>query len=690
MDNQNENATRAGVAASDTSNSNQVTANDSTISKPWGLEVIPGNIPEYLRNTISWVVWIAVYAGGKYKKIPKRPSNPKYGASINNPDHFTDFEKAYLAYVENPMLSGIGFALINPLQMLVGIDLDGCVSDGVIQPWAQKIVDSFNTYWELSPSGKGLRGFGQGVLPGNSFNNQKRGIEMYGGDSPRFLTMTGHRLASAEHDVWFLDQYTLNKLCNDYCTSTEVDVKDEPMPALLTACPVIQGISSAHTDFLECGSLPEKYPSRSEAVMGCLMALYGVNYNDQQVFNIAVKHLVDYGLDHRQQDHDKAIKFLWKECLKAKAKVFGTDEFEDLTESAVLSVGLDAVFPVSAWEGQQVEVKEWLVGDWVPMGSVTGLYGDGGVCKTHLVQDLQTCIASGTPFFGLNVKQGPALGIYCEDSVDDLHRRQNCINDKYMLTHSELENSYISSRIGEDNLLMAFDGKDAGRLTAFWEQLNRTITELQPILVIVDTAADTFGGNENIRSQVRQYVQHALGRLAIQHNCAVLLCAHPSVAGMTSGQGTSGSTAWNNSVRSRLYLTQDTDLPDLKILTKKKANYASSGDVLRMYYRDGALVPDTAAAGLIAEPDKIAQNIFMQLLQAAVARKEHVSNSKQGRYAPKVFLDRAHRRGWIDVTRAQLEKAMEYLMDTNQIRLERHQYASRNSSWLVIMEDENS
>lgn len=89
-------------------------------SKPWGLEVIPGKLPESLSSIISWVVWIAVHVGGKYKKIPKRPSNPKYGASINNPDHFTDFNKAMQAYFENTMLSGVGFVLCNPKDNLKG------------------------------------------------------------------------------------------------------------------------------------------------------------------------------------------------------------------------------------------------------------------------------------------------------------------------------------------------------------------------------------------------------------------------------------------------------------------------------------------------------------------------------------------------------------------------------------------
>jgi hypothetical protein len=77
----------------------------------------------------------------------------------------------------------------------------------------------------------------------------------------------------------------------------------------------------------------------------------------------------------------------------------------------------------------------------------------------------------------------------------------------------------------------------------------------QPAVVILDTLADLFPDNENDRAQARQFVG-MLSAIAIKYKCAVILLAHPSPAGLNNGTGTSGSTGWNNSVRSRLYLTR--------------------------------------------------------------------------------------------------------------------------------------
>ena len=104
------------------------------------------------------------------------------------------------------------------------------------------------------------------------------------------------------------------------------------------------------------------------------------------------------------------------------------------------------------------------------------------------------------------------------------------------------------------------------------------------MLIALDTAADMFGGNENDRSQVRQFIGLLRG-LAITANAGVLLASHPSLSGITTDSGLSGSTGWHNSVRSRLYFKAakaaegDKANPDLRELEVRKNNYGPSGEV---------------------------------------------------------------------------------------------------------------
>lgn len=251
--------------------------------------------------------------------------------------------------------------------------------------------------------------------------------------------------------------------------------------------------------------------------------------------------------------------------------------------------------------------RQWIVPDWIPRATVTALYGDGGVGKSLLAQQLLTCTALGEPWLGLEVAKGRALGIFCEDDAAELQRRQEAINHALGTAMADLGDLRLMSRLGDDNVLMDFTGSDTGVLTDFFNDLDATMAKFRPALAALDTAADLFGGNENVRPQVRRFVGACLGRLALRHDCAVLLLAHPSSAGLANGSGTGGSTAWNNTVRSRLYLDRqkaeggEPADPDARLLSRMKANYAPADARIDLRWQRGAFCrPD--AASHIADP----------------------------------------------------------------------------------------
>ena len=661
------------------------------LEKAWGLEVNPDQIPGTLKKLNNWIIWTAVHKGSHVDKVPKRPDNPRLGCSINQNTHLTTFADAYAAHVAHAMSSGVGFVM-NKEEGLFGIDIDNCIdAQGNIEKWAQYLVDNINTYWELSPSQRGLRAFVIGALPGKSFINRQQGLEMYGGDSARFLTVTGHRIGDTS-DIKSLPAEKIEKLYKRYSTATP-DGEELPMPEELQDCPDFQALPEHHFEFLTEQTVDARYPSRSEALLGATMALYRLGYTDAQVFTTLVFQAIDVALDHRRQDPDRARKYLWDTCLKSRALAGAgsvVDEFdiviEKENEKQSFDISAGTVFAAASWQGQTVQKKEWLLDQWIPIGNVTALYGDGGVGKSLLSLDLQTAVATGNKFFDIATRQAGALGIYCEDSVDDLHMRQDGINSKYMVNFDNLTSSFISSRLGQDNLMMTFDGKDRGSATSFHESVCRFLTQHPDIrLVVIDTAADTFGGNENIRPQVRQFVQNCLGHIALTYNVALVLCAHPSVAGMN--QGTGGSTAWSNSVRSRLFLQRDPELPELRILTKKKSNYSTSGDIKRMIWKDGAFVPEMMAQDVINEPDKAMRQAFVSLLTEATARRTSVSTSVRGNYAPRVLATMARNAGRDDISVPRLARAMEQLLARRQIEVVA---ANQGRTSRLVIKDENT
>jgi putative DNA primase/helicase len=88
------------------------------------------------------------------------------------------------------MFAGIGYVMTGQ-QEVVGVDLDHCVEGGVVAPWAAEVVAQLDSYAEISPSGTGLRVMVRGEVP-SDWVNHEIGIEIYGGNEARFLTITGN------------------------------------------------------------------------------------------------------------------------------------------------------------------------------------------------------------------------------------------------------------------------------------------------------------------------------------------------------------------------------------------------------------------------------------------------------------------------------------------------------------------
>ena len=349
----------------------------------------------------------------------------------------------------------------------------------------------------------------------------------------------------------------------------------------------------------------------------------------------------------------------------------------------------------TGWQDRAIPSRRWIVKNWLPYNHVTALYGDGGLGKSLIAQLLSTAAGLGKSWLGIPIEQIRVLGFFCEDTQDELQRRQAHINKAYGCDFSDLENLRMISGVGENNILMDFPKDGTGNFTELYNKITEAARNFGAQLVIIDTAADTFGGNENSRVQVRQFI-NGLNKLALEIDGAVLLCAHPSVAGMASGRGDGGNTAWNNSVRSRLYLTRPQPEdgapidPDARILSRKKSNYArTGGDDMILKWQDGVFVPQTLSHGLGAidhtERHKHADAAFLRALDDFEAQGRHVSSSnRSGNYAPKKMVLNSHCRGF---NKRELEQAMERLFEAGTIREDTYGRPSNQSRKIVKIPD---
>jgi RecA-family ATPase len=279
-----------------------------------------------------------------------------------------------------------------------------------------------------------------------------------------------------------------------------------------------------------------------------------------------------------------------------------------------------------------------------------------------------------------------------EDDKDELHRRLADIAGSYSVSLADLSSLHLASLAGRDAVMGAPDKAGIIRETAVWQGLVAKVEQVKPRLVVIDTLADIFAGNENARAEARQFIGQLRG-LAIEHTCAVLLLNHPSLSGIASGAGTSGSTAWSNSVRSRMYFERakaDDGIeidPDLRILKVMKANYGPVGMELRLRWTKGVFRLDGQSAGsfdkLAAEAK--AEHVFLDLLAERERQGRDVSPKQSPNYAPAAFAAHPDARG---VSKKAFVAAMERLFKTKRIAVELTGPPSRRYSRIALASEE--
>ena len=342
----------------------------------------------------------------------------------------------------------------------------------------------------------------------------------------------------------------------------------------------------------------------------------------------------------------------------------------------------DGYLLASHLAGLPIPERRWLVPNLIPGRQVTMIGGDGGTGKSLLALQLAVALATGTQWIGRAVAPGQTLYVGSEDELDELHRRLAGICEAEGVDLADLDGVALLPLAGQDATL-AEAGRARVEPTTGWTDLIEIIKPDPPALVILDNLADVYAASEIDRPMVRSFVQMLRG-LAMEYDLGLVMLAHPSVAGMANGSGYSGSTGWNNSVRSRLYLDRvkaDGEEPDprRRVLRHKKSNYGPGGGEISLRWTEGRYVAEGGIDRMAASAR--AERLFLSLLDEFAAIGRHVNEARTGpNYAPKAFAQHDGNEG---VTKKEFERAMEKLLFARTIELAEIKRANRHSATVL-------
>jgi len=331
-----------------------------------------------------------------------------------------------------------------------------------------------------------------------------------------------------------------------------------------------------------------------------------------------------------------------------------------------------ALIDPATWEGIEPPAREWIWDGRIPLGQATYLTGPGSAGKSLLSQQLATSVALGRPMLGIDTQEVTSIYLTCEDDVAELHRRQAAICESMGVSLRSLSGRlHLASLAGGiGNEMATFDAEGRMTVTEAYERVEAAALATGATFIILDNVAHLFAGNENIRNQAAAFVG-LMNKLAVTIGGSVLFLGHPNKA----GQEYSGSTAWENQVRSRLFLDwgevdEETRLPvdpDARVLRTGKANYGRKGNAIELRWHNGAFVTDDDLEADESREiaDSTDDRIFMRCLDLRVKQQRAVSESKSSRtYAPKTFAGMPEGKA-IGVRR--LEAAMERLFSEDTI-----------------------
>jgi RecA-family ATPase len=333
---------------------------------------------------------------------------------------------------------------------------------------------------------------------------------------------------------------------------------------------------------------------------------------------------------------------------------------------------------VTLWEGVSPPERRWIVRNRIPARNVTLFSGEGGVGKTLLTMQLAVATVLGRDWIGELPEPGPVMFITAEDDEDEIHFRMTKIVQHYGTSFRALGDLHFLSLAGKDAVMAVVDGKGIVRPTPLFAQLQATARVIRPRWIGLDTAADIFICDERNRTEARQCIGLLRG-LCLEIDTAILLLSHPSLSGIASGSGMSGSTAWNNSVRSRLYLKapnkqgdEDDDESDVRVLETMKANYGPKGEPIRLVWKDGLLLTEPGSTSLEKlSHEEDAKAIFLAILERYNKQDLTASATPTARnFAPTIFADQPEAKALHAkkaTRRHLLRAAMDYLMFQDKI-----------------------
>jgi hypothetical protein len=474
------------------------------------------------------------------------------------------YEDAVAAVEANgPHFAGVGFCFTAD-DDIVGIDLDDCLP---IQADAREILERFQTYAEVSPSGKGIKLFGRATKAPGSRNRTSdvagfKQIEVY--DADRFFTVTGDQFGFSTEvaDV----QEGMDWLCDKFLAPASPGQGSAPAPvqgsSLMERAAGFEGTDNELIEYLISDdgysllwngdtTLYDNDASRADlALLEKIAWLVGpVPERIERIFSRSELGKRDKWLE-REDYRTRSIEMVLGDKTSFYSGGSGSKPEADTRPQATRAklISLRDVKPT---------IVTWHLEDYVPKGMTMMLASPGGVAKGLY-----------TLHIAANYIKGPVIYCGAEDNLAMI-----------------IKPRAIAAGIDEDAFFPLREVEtDSGvdvpiRFPTHAPILAETIESIGAQLVVIDAGPEHMEADLKANSveDVRQFMS-PLNKIAEDLNITIMLILHTNKTHAATGTDrVSGNRAWVDAQRHVLLAAIDDEDEDVRHFQVKKTNIAKQG-----------------------------------------------------------------------------------------------------------------
>lgn len=167
-----------------------------------------------------------------------------------------------------------------------------------------------------------------------------------------------------------------------------------------------------------------------------------------------------------------------------------------------------------------IKSVQWLIDNYLETDALSMVFGPSGGGKSFTVVDMACCVATGTPWHGMAVRQGAVFYIAGEGH-NGLARRFKAWTKARGVEITKDTPFFKSNRA-----IMMLNATAASELSAEVDRLARE-TGMEPVLVIIDTLARNFGdGDENKQQDANLFIEHLDEFIRRRWKCNVMTVHH--------------------------------------------------------------------------------------------------------------------------------------------------------------------